>query len=556
MSYKIVTAIFFFLLSLTCVTGQDKLNKPGVTYDQILDQIDIYRGSDKVWVYLNAYLALAEKDNDWEETSNAYKEMLHEAGEEDRVRYADSMVTAAVKSHDNDVIGSAYLTKGILFYQQKKHSLALDNFLLSNRFLVATQDEYLKFKVKYHIGLIKLYLGYYNEAISLFNECEAFFREEQPLPYLKSLHALGVCYTGIRNIEKSSEVNSLALRECARLKVPELVPNIEHSEGINHYFLKQYRPAIKRLEYAVPLIIKQEDFSNEAVGYFYLGKSYYAMGDVGRAMSYFHKVDTIFIRKGYIRPDLRENYELLIDHYKSTGELRTELHYIDKLLKVDSVLNTQYKYLSQKVHKEYDTQKLLDEKNRIYEDLAEKQWYNYLFKIIIVILILVVGYFVYRQVAIRRLYRKRFEELMKETAPAVPTTKTAAPVLSTEVENGILAKLDKFEQSNGFRKKDLSVNKLAETFDTNYKYLSRIIHEHRNKNFIAYINDLRVDYIVMKLKEEPKLRKYTNGALAEEAGFSTAQHFVTAFKKKAGMPPGYFVDGLNKIALEERTMES
>ena len=330
--------------------------------------------------------------------------------------------------------------------------------------------------------------------------------------------------------------------------MPELVPNIEHSEGINQYFFKQYLPAIKRLEYAVPLIIKQGDFSNEAVGYFYIGKSYHALGDIGRAVSYFYKVDTIFIRKGYIRPDLRENYELLIHYFKSKGELKTELQYIDKLLKVDSVLNSQYKYLSKKVHREYDTRELLQEKNRIYEDLAEEEWYNYLFKIVIAGLVLVVVYFVYRQVAIRKLYKRRFEELMKESAVIAPIIKNTPPPLSSDVENGILNKLIKFEQGKGFLKKDLSVNKLAELFDTNYKYLSRIIHEHRNKNFIAYINDLRVDYIVIKMKEDPKFRRYTNGALADEAGFSTAQHFVTAFKKKAGMPPGYFIEQYGKLS--------
>ncbi len=547
MNNRIVAAIFLCLLSLSDIWGQDKLTRPGDSYDQILDQIDLYRGSDKVWVYLNAYLEKAKKNKNWEETSNAYREMLHEAGEKDRVSYADSMLIAAKESHDGDVIGSAYLTKGILFYQLKKHNLALDNFLLSNRFLVGTEDDYLKYKVKYHIALIKLYLGYYNEAIALFNECRGYFHKDQPLPYLKSLHALGVCYTGIGKYQKSSEVNTLALQECARLQMPELVPNIEHSEGINQYFFKQYRPAIKRLEFAVPLIIKQGDFSNEAVGYFYIGKSYHALGDIGRAVSYFYKVDTIFIRKGYIRPDLRENYELLIDYFKSKGELKTELKYINKLLRVDSVLNTQYKYLSKKVHKEYDTRELLQEKNRIHADLAEEEWYNYLFKIVIAVLVSVVVFFVYRHFAMRKLYKKRFEELMKASPTIVPLNKSTPPPLRSDVENGILAKLQKFEQSKGFLKKELSVNKLAESFDTNYKYLSRIIHEHRNKNFIAYINDLRVDYIVTKLNEEPKLRKYTNGALAEEAGFSTAQHFVTAFKKKAGMPPGYFIEELDKI---------
>jgi len=548
MNNKIVAAIFIFLISFTGVQGQDTaLAEPGTTYDQLLSQIDIYRGSEKVWAYLDAYLAKAQQEMNWEETANAYKEMLHEAADNDRLRYANNMVVAAKKSRDNNVIGSAYLTKGILFYQQKKHSLALDNYLLANESLVNTDDMYLKYKVKYHIGLIKLYLGYYNEAIALFSECRTFFYRDHPLPYLKSLHALGVCYNGIGNMGKSSELNRLALQESARLGIPELVPNIEHSEGINNYFLKQYRQAIRRLDYAIPEIIGQGDFSNEAVGYFYLGKSYLGLGDTLAALPYFKRVDTIFNRKGYIRPDLRENYELLINHYKNIGALRTELHYINKLLTVDSVLDNQYKYLSQKVHKEYDTRELLNEKNRIYKDLSEKEWYIHLFKIIILVLALLVAYFAYRQFTTKRVYRKRFEALMRDARPAAAAEKAPVPGLRSEVSDGILAKLQQFEHKDGFRKKDLTVNRLAESFDTNYKYLSRVIHDHRGKNFIAYINDLRVDYIVRKLRDDPKLRRYTNSALAEEAGFSTAQHFVTAFKKSTGMPPGYFVEELEKL---------
>jgi AraC-like DNA-binding protein len=61
---------------------------------------------------------------------------------------------------------------------------------------------------------------------------------------------------------------------------------------------------------------------------------------------------------------------------------------------------------------------------------------------------------------------------------------------------------------------------------------------------------LRIDYLIARLKAEPQIRKYGNGALAQEAGFSTAQHFVTEFKKKTGMPPGYFVEQYDKSEMK------
>ena len=548
MNNKIVTAIFLFLLLSPVMKGQEKLGEPGTTYDQLMDQIELYQGTDKVWIYLKAYLGKARKEKNWPETAQAYKEMLHECSEDKREFYADSMVGAAKMSNNNDIIGSAYLTKGIMFYQQKKHGLALDNYLLSNQYLVGTKDDYLKFKVKYHIGLIKYYLGYYHEAISLLNECVAFFKEGQPLPYLKSLHSLGLCFNGLGEIKNSSEVNRLALSECARLGISDLVPNIEHSEGINQFYLSDYNAAIRSLEDAVPEIIEQGDFGNQAVGYFYLGKSHLSLGNIQKGLGYFFKVDTIFTTKGYIRPDLREGYEILISHYKKEKQPEMQLKYIDKLLKADSVLNGQYKYLSRKIHKEYDTKELLHEKEKIHQELTRKEHHNLIFKITISILGFAVVYFVYRHITIKRLYKKRFEQLMAPVPDVKdPGTKASPLEIKPDVSDGILRKLERFEHNKGYLKKDLNAGKLAESFDTNYKYLSKVIHVQRDKNFVAYVNDLRIDYIVERLKNESKLRQYTNAALAEEAGFSTAQHFTTAFKKKTGISPGYFVENINRL---------
>ncbi|WP_278008986.1 helix-turn-helix domain-containing protein [Flavobacterium gyeonganense] len=74
--------------------------------------------------------------------------------------------------------------------------------------------------------------------------------------------------------------------------------------------------------------------------------------------------------------------------------------------------------------------------------------------------------------------------------------------------------------------------------------MSQIISHHKGKGFNDYINDLKIDYIITLLKEDRKIRNYTNTALAEEAGFSTTQRFVHAFKANTKMPPSYFIEEL------------
>jgi AraC-like DNA-binding protein len=112
--------------------------------------------------------------------------------------------------------------------------------------------------------------------------------------------------------------------------------------------------------------------------------------------------------------------------------------------------------------------------------------------------------------------------------------------------NSILRKLDKFEKSEKFLKKDLTIGSLAAQLNTNTKYLSEIIKNNRSQNFSNYINSLRISYIVHKLYNEPKYREYKISYLAEECGYASSQVFVIAFKKINGLTPSFFIQNLKE----------
>uniref|UniRef100_UPI0021BAAFB5 helix-turn-helix domain-containing protein n=1 Tax=Streptococcus mitis TaxID=28037 RepID=UPI0021BAAFB5 len=79
--------------------------------------------------------------------------------------------------------------------------------------------------------------------------------------------------------------------------------------------------------------------------------------------------------------------------------------------------------------------------------------------------------------------------------------------------------LKRFENSKRFNNKDISLSVLAGQFDTNTKYLSEVINSHYNMNFNTYINRLRINYIVEKLKTDPNFMNYKISYLAENCGF-------------------------------------
>ncbi len=111
-----------------------------------------------------------------------------------------------------------------------------------------------------------------------------------------------------------------------------------------------------------------------------------------------------------------------------------------------------------------------------------------------------------------------------------------------ETENALVQKLSQFENSKQFTKQDMSLAMLASNFDTNTKYLSEIINTHKDKNFNSYINELRINYIIEKLKNNNTYLQYKISYLAEESGFSSHSSFATVFKSVTGIPPTVFID--------------
>lgn len=135
------------------------------------------------------------------------------------------------------------------------------------------------------------------------------------------------------------------------------------SRGITEYNNNKYLAAIENLDQSLKLM--RDDFAWMSVDYFYIGKSYLALNNEDLAITNFKKIDSIFNKQEFLLPELRENYELLINHYKKKKDSEKQLYYTTQLLKADSIISRDFASLSLKIHKEYDTNTLIEEKGRL-----------------------------------------------------------------------------------------------------------------------------------------------------------------------------------------------
>ena len=119
-------------------------------------------------------------------------------------------------------------------------------------------------------------------------------------------------------------------------------------------------------------------------------------------------------------------------------------------------------------------------------------------------------------------------------------------LMTVETEEKILKYLNEFETENLFLNRDVSLSWLASHCKTNNKYLSHYLNRNKGKDFNYYINELRINYIILKLINEPVYRKYKIATLAEETGFSSPNKFSTVFKQITSSSPSAFIKQLDE----------
>jgi AraC-like DNA-binding protein len=246
----------------------------------------------------------------------------------------------------------------------------------------------------------------------------------------------------------------------------------------------------------------------------------------------------------HINRDLAINY--LASNQKSQHKV-----YNDEFL----VLNNQVESIEQEsVNTLYNI--LSNQQEDLIND--EKQNYNNSLYIIkaCALLILVIGVFLILKTEGRK---KRLREIINylevsrnsyiKTKP-IKKTSTKRIVIPEETEQNLLLKLKRFEKSQKYLSKDISLAVLSGQFDTNTKYLSEIINRHYNDNFNTFINKLRINYIIDKLKHDSNYMNYKISFLASESGFSSHSSFATVFKTIIGMSPVTFIDLLKSDRVE------
>lgn len=302
--------------------------------------------------------------------------------------------------------------------------------------------------------------------------------------------------------------------------------------GESEYYLTKALDICKNKEY---LISKRTEILifNEFAWLYYTQKKY------DKSIEYGEQAEIMEKQTGlpYIRRDI---YEVLFKSYVEAGNKTNASKYTKLFTSLnDSIVN------AEKIAVDTPVGHIMKEEKEAHK--------NNIFKVFmiaggIIILTIVSGWFLWKnkQSILHKRYKVAIENLKNTAQKKSASVTEKSIVITDETLNDLLQKLKKFEESQKFLRKDMNLTYLANSLNTNTRYLSEVINQHKGKNFYNYLNGLRIQYITDLLYKEPKYREYKVSYLAEVCGFTSREVFSVIFKKETGMTPSHFINNLRK----------
>lgn len=487
--------------------------------------------------------------------SNIYKENY----ERSHV-YIDSAITLTQKNKKYNLTTLAYMNSAITESFSGHFDRALNDHLYAIKFAEKANNNTFVYYTKHNLGILRRTVGDYDEAKKMFKECINYEYTRDVLTNGDSLsiaitqNELINTYIVAKQLDSAFALNKYSLLNNKNI---DLKRYYLLNRGVENFYKNNNEEALVNINEAINEIldIKYDSFDRTYYLMFsklYLGKAFLKAKQIEKSKTQFNFIDSISRSDKYYNSIVKEALFHLIEIYKNQDSEK-ELKYINRLLEVDSIVDNQTKKVNTNFIKKYDIPELLKSKEALIKKLEKK---NILSSKLVISSIITSFFllflFIYINKRRRIFYKAKYDEFIKGYEENLKTssllnlrqTEINKPKdigIPSEIVRKILYELDNFERYKGFLEKSITLPSLASSFNTNSKYLSKVINHNKEKSFTAYINELRINHFIEMIKTSPKSRKYTIKALAAENGFNSTEVFAKTFKKITGVYPSFFI---------------
>ncbi len=486
---------------------------------------------------------------------------FYQKGQLDRsLRFLNKAIELANQLQINEVLSRAYSIKGHIYLRKTDDQKALDAYYKA--IAIAKQQNNVEHEILAKSGMIIVY-----------QRTKRWEKGQELVSYM------------LKNIDKTSYVNKennariyttindfflaqeaydtvlhfsnkgIALSEKLDFKEGLVDHNIK--KGIVYYHKGKYNEAFEFLKKAQQLIetndvgVNSYDIFNTN---YFIASCYYKLKDYNEAIRY--AVDNIQVsgEEDLDKMVVIQTHLLLANCYREKRDYETALHWNEQYVKLkarhDEKKGKTLDIIYDTSANELETE-IAELKQEIQAEKTNKNIYSFVSIFISIILVLLAIQYFRRQ----RSNRKKFNDLMNQitvleaqenlTKENMPDAKEVS--IDDEKVAKILKKLNELEEKEYFLRPDCNLNTIAKKIKTNTTYLSKIIHTYKNKSVKDYFNDLRIEYVLKRIKDDRKFRSFSIKSIANEIGYKSDNSFTKHFKSKTGINPSYYIKNIEKL---------
>jgi AraC-like DNA-binding protein len=440
----------------------------------------------------------------------------------------------------NVLFGSACYVLGV-------HDKALKSYLIGKELATITNSPY-EFLCLTNIANIRAKLHQYQDALDSYNSILKILDESEQNISTRLSALLGkmLCLTELKRFEEAEKVFDQGTRIAKKNGFQITEGSFKINLGKVHYEKGEYYESIGLLKQGKKMLKATSLQNNLYITDFYIAKNLNKLREYEEALSL---LDSIFERIGTDTDTdrIEEMYTLAIEISLILKDRDKELVYQRESQKIITAKNNKETAARQLLFKDdlndsaLENERLANEKK---QSLIDKKIIMAV-SILLVSILLLIFLSYHRKAKVKeQKFLAIIEDISKKTTPQKtkePEKTSQSPAIKDEKSNAILEELEALEGTLFYLSADATLHTTAKLLHTNTTYLSKALNAVKKQSFSQYLNKLRIDYVLVKLKEDAVFRSYTIHAISKEIGYKSATTFIKEFKNKTGLNPSYYI---------------
>jgi len=477
------------------------------------------------------------------------------------ITYFNRAIEFADDSNNDKLLPVVYLKQGNAYRQLGENELALDSYY---NFLELSQEmnniDY-EFIATTNIAMIHRNMGQTNKALE---KCKKALDLINKTSFKnKSNHVNILTVTAETYLDLTAYDSVLHYAEMG-LKISD---SIDYKLGLADLWIKTGIVHYKKedCEQAFPYFLKAEDillkndlsnsFHQKIYANYFIASCFYRNSEYNPAISYLQNTINLLKKEDIKKNYVLNTYLLLAKTYHEIDDAENSIYWYDEYTRLNEESKNDKKRTISKIY-EKETQEFKEEISQLKKERQKSktttQYVIATLSLISLILLFLVFKYVQKRKSNKILFTNLIEKITKlesQEGAQITTLEESRKEITIDDDKvtKILNGLDKLVEKEYFLKSDCNLRSMAKKLKTNATYLSKIINIHKEKNFTDYLNDLRIDYVLKRLKADRKFRSFSVKSIATEIGYKSDYSFAKHFKSRTNLNPSYYIKEINRL---------